>query len=157
MRTWPLGSRVYIIGNANNHNYTVGKAYVVAEIDDDGTFRAKDPETGVVGNWLRWVDVDSVAPVGWQWVRTVLPPDVVTFLEAFDGIEEIRLKETMKARLMQRLPNLFDAILEESTQMTEEASVLPPTPTTTTRARNEAAAKRFFAGAEADADDDLAS
>lgn len=156
MRSWPLGSRVFIIGNANNHNYVVGKAYLVAEIDDDGTFRAKDPETGVVGNWLRWHDVDSVAPVGWQWVRTVLPPEVVTFLEAFDGIEEIRLKETMKARLMQRLPNLFDAILEESTQMADEAAVVPQA-ATTGRGKADAAAKRFFGGTDPDPDEDLAS
>ena len=35
MRTWPLGSRIFVIGNVNNHNYIVGRAYIVAEIDDE--------------------------------------------------------------------------------------------------------------------------
>ncbi len=157
MRTWPLGSQIYVIGNVNNHNYTVGKAYIVAEIDDDGTLRARDPESGVVGNWLRWQDVDSTAPIGWQWVRTVLPPEVVLFLEAFEGIDQITLREPMKARLMQRLPSLFDAILDESKKMRAEESPTPPTPTVD-KSKGDAALRRFFGGApETDKDDDLAS
>jgi hypothetical protein len=143
MRTWPLGSQIYVIGNVNNHNYTVGKAYIVAEIDDDGTLRARD--------------VDSTAPVGWQWVRTVLPPEVVLFLEAFEGIEQITLREPMKARLMQRLPSLFDAILDESKKMRAEESPTPPTPTVD-KSKGDAALRRFFGNApEVDKDDDLAS
>ena len=157
MRTWPLGSQIFVVGNVNNHNYTIGKAYIVAEIDDDGTLRARDPESGVTGNWLRWQDVDSVAPVGWQWVRTVLPPEVVLFLEAFEGIEQITLREPMKARLMQRLPSLFDAILEESQKMRVEDTAAPPTPPVE-KPRGDAALRRFFGNVpEADKDDDLAS
>lgn len=157
MRTWPLGTQVFVIGNVNNHNYTVGRAYIVAEIDDDGTLRARDPETGIVGNWLRWQDVDSVAPVGWQWARTVLPPEVVVFLEAFEGIEQITLREPMKARLMQRLPNLFDAILDESRKMRAEETPQPPV-ATAEKTRGDAALRRFFGGVpETDNDDDLAS
>ncbi len=157
MRTWPLGSRIFITGNANNHNYTVGKAYIVAEIDDDGTLRARDPESGTVGNWLRWQDVDSVAPVGWQWVRTVLPPEVVLFLEAFEGIDQITLREPVKARLMQRLPSLFDAILDESRKMRAEDAAAPPQ-ATTEKTKGDEALRRFFTGVpETDKDDDLAS
>ncbi len=157
MRTWPIGSRIFVTGNVNNHNYTVGKAYIVAEIDDDGTLRARDPESGVVGNWLRWQDVDSVAPVGWQWVRTVLPPDVVLFLEAFEGIEQITLREPMKARLMQRLPSLFDAILDESQKMRAEEAP-PQAQPVPEKTKGDAVLRRFFAGAaETDNDDDLAS
>lgn len=158
MRTWPLGSRIFVIGNVNNHNYIVGRAYIVAEIDDDGTLRARDPETGNVGNWLRWQDVDSVAPVGWQWARTVLPADVVLFLEAFEGIEQITLREPMKARLMQRLPSLFDAILEESKKMRDEETPASPPATVEKPGRGDAAMRRFFSGVtETDKDDDLAS
>ena len=157
MRTWPLGSRVFIVGNVNNHNYVLGKAYEVAEIDDDGTFRARDLESGLVGNWLRWQDVDSVAPIGWQWVRTVLPPEVVTFLEAFDGVEQLTLREPIKARLMQRLPNLFAAIVEESSRMRAEDRAEPPVPSVE-KPRAEALLRRFFGGAvEPEKDDDLAS
>ena len=157
MRTWPVGSQIFVIGNVNNHNYVVGKAYIVAEIDDDGTLRARDPESGVTGNWLRWQDVDSVAPVGWQWVRTVLPPDVVLFLEAFEGIEQITLREPMKARLMQRLPSLFEAILEESRKVRAEEAGPPPT-ATVEKPGSDAVLRRFFGGVpENDKDDDLAS
>jgi hypothetical protein len=155
MRTWPLGSQIFVIGNVNNHNYVVGRAYIVAEIDDDGTLRARDPETGVVGNWLRWQDVDSVAPVGWQWARTVLPPEVVLFLEAFEGIEQITLRESMKARLMARLPSLFEAILDEAQKMRAEET---PAPTATIdKTQGDAALRRFFSATDKDNDDDLAS
>lgn len=155
MRTWPIGTRVYIVGNVNNHNYTMGKAYLVEEVDDDGTFRAKDPETGVIGNWLRWQDVDSVAPVGWQWVKTVLNPETVKFLEAFDGIEQITLRDSVKTRLMQRLPNLFEAIIEESGKMQAEA--LPQQNTSPPKRNSDAFMRRFFSGVELDAEDELAS
>mgnify|MGYP003334773772 CR=1 FL=1 len=89
MRTWPLGSTVWVTGNCNEHGYVIGRAYVVVEIDDDGTFRARDPDTGVVGNWLRWQDVDIRPPLGWQACKQVLPPEIVRFLEAFDGIDAV--------------------------------------------------------------------
>ncbi len=51
-----LKTRVIITGNSNDHNYDLGKVYVVTLVDDDGTFKAKDPETDEEGNWLRFGD-----------------------------------------------------------------------------------------------------
>ncbi|MFO0659606.1 MAG: hypothetical protein U0165_07225 [Polyangiaceae bacterium] len=35
------------LATPNDHNYTVGRAYVVSEVDDDGTFKARDPDSGM--------------------------------------------------------------------------------------------------------------
>lgn len=114
MKSYPVGTRVYIIGNSNDHNYIVGRAYIVHEIDTDGTFKARDLDSGVVGNWLRWRDIDVVPPIGWDFCRSVLPPEVITFLSAFDGIESIRLRDDIKTRILRRMPNLYDAIMQEA-------------------------------------------
>lgn len=114
MKTYPVGTRVYVVSNTNDHNYTVGRAYVITEVDDDGTFKARDPDSGVVGNWLRWKDIDIVPPLGWDFCKGVLPPEVVTFLSAFQGIESIRIRDDIKTRILRKIPNLYDAIMEEA-------------------------------------------
>ncbi len=160
MRAWPVGTTVYVVGNCNNHNYTVGKPYIIAEVDDDGTFRARDLDSGNVGNWLRWQDVDDTPPIGWQFCKGVLPPEIVTFLEAFDGIDQITLRDNMKGRLLRRLPNLHEAIVEEANlaaaervEQIEFAEKMPqhrPEPT-------EDAVLRFFASLATMGDEDKAS
>ena len=132
MRTWPVGTKIYIVSNTNDHNYTVGKAYVIAEVDTDGTLKARDPETKVVGNWLRWVDVDTVAPIGWNYCKRVLSSETVAFLSAFLGIENIVLRNDVKNRLLQNLPNLYDSILAtvQESEARAKVTVLRAVPTT---------------------------
>lgn len=147
MRTWPIGAKVWVTGNCNDHAYVVGKPYVVVEIDDDGTFRGRDPETGVTGNWLRWQDVDIRPPIGWAYCQQVLPPEVIHFLSAFDGIESIVLRDDVKHRLLSRMPGLFQAIVAAQTEVTEErpeAGELPSRPAP----RTDDPILRFFQGVE---------
>lgn len=130
MRTWPVGTKIYVISNRNNHNYTIGRGYVVAEVDDDGTFKGRDPDTGILGNWLRWEDVDVTPPIGWEWARAQLPADIVMFLQCFDGIENILLRDDMKSRILRRVPNLYEVILEEGRRRAEEAPATGARPLT---------------------------
>ena len=107
-----VGERVRVVGNSNTHSYQLGRTYEVAHIDpSDSTVRARDPQTGVVGNWLRVVDLDRAAGVGWDWLKTVLPPDDVALLERFDGLEQLRLKRSVQQALVSALPDLPGAIV----------------------------------------------
>lgn len=155
MRTWPLGSTVWVTGNCNEHGYVIGRAYVVVEIDDDGTFRARDPDTGMVGNWLRWQDVDIRPPLGWQACKQVLPPEIVRFLEAFDGIESIRLKESVKQRMLAKVPQLFDAITAAQAELDSERPVPGELPAR--RPAPDDMLSRFLEDTLATDDDEMAS
>ncbi|MFO0659605.1 MAG: hypothetical protein U0165_07220 [Polyangiaceae bacterium] len=37
-------------------------------------------------------------------------------MSAFQGIESIRLRDDIKTRILRKMPNLYDAIMEESTK-----------------------------------------
>ncbi len=155
MRSWPLGSKVWVIGNCNGHGYTVGRVYVVAEVDEDGTFRARDPDNGLMGNWMRWQDVDIRPPVGWAFCKTVLPAEVVQFLEAFDGIESIILRENVKQRLLHKLPDLYRSVQEVQVELAQEAPQQGELPLR--RARRDDPVLRFFQGQDETEDGELAS
>lgn len=155
MRTWPIGSTIWVVGNCNGHGYVLGRAYVVTEVDDDGTCRARDPETGAVGNWLRWQDVDIRPPIGWDYCKTVLPPEIVRFLEAFDGIESIALRDSVKQRLLRKLPDLYGSVLEVQTELAHERP--QPGELPQRRVRSEDPVVRFFQGMDDSEDGELAS
>ena len=53
----------------------------------------------------------------------MLPPEVVQFLEAFDGIESIRLKESVKQRLLAKVPQLFEAVSAVQVELASERPV----------------------------------
>ena len=51
-----VGDVVIPIRNVGSHNYTLGKEYIVCEICSEN-FRAKDPVSGDIGNYLRYDEV----------------------------------------------------------------------------------------------------
>ncbi len=57
------GTRVKIECNKHSHNYEIGKVYEITLVDTDGTFKAKNTDTGSTGNWLHWDEV-SLSTVG---------------------------------------------------------------------------------------------
>lgn len=54
-----VGDVVIPIRNVGSHNYTLGKEYIVHEICTEN-FRAKNPVTGELGNYLRYDEVKLV-------------------------------------------------------------------------------------------------
>jgi len=110
MKPTTVGSRVRVVGHSNEHNYEVGQVYTVALVDTDGTFKATD-SAGKLGNWLRWTDCEPAGEIGWPFCRDVLPPEVIEFLEAFDGVEALSLKDAVKDEILKGLPNLQEEIL----------------------------------------------
>jgi hypothetical protein len=152
-----LGSTVWVIGNCNDHGYVLGKPYVVVEIDDDGTFRARDPHSGMVGNWLRWQDVDIRPPIGWDSCKKVLPPEIVRFLEAFDGIESITLRESVKQRMLARVPQLYEAISAAQEELAVERPIPGELPANRPRADDTMLSRYFDAADQTDTDEELVS
>ncbi|MCS6970693.1 MAG: hypothetical protein RMM29_01070 [Planctomycetota bacterium] len=109
MHPVPVGSKIRVIANSNHHNYIVGQVYTVDEVDDDGTFKARDG-SGHVGNWLHWQDCQPVIDIGWEFCRRALPTEAVELLEAFVGIENIELRHEIVDRILRELPDLEQRI-----------------------------------------------
>jgi hypothetical protein len=121
MKKVPVGRKIRIVGNSNEHNYTVGGIYTVTHIDDsDGTLKAED-SNGVTGNWMRWKDAMPAGTVGWEFIKKVLPPDVIEFLGAFDGVDQLELSGDVKDAILLSLPDLHERILKEASKLQKAA------------------------------------
>jgi len=107
------GAKIRIVANSNEHNYTIGGVYTVVHVDEgDSTLKARDAK-GVVGNWIRWSDTAPCGTVGWDFIKKVLPPDVIEFLSAFDAIDQLELSGDVKDAILLTLPDLHERILAE--------------------------------------------
>ena len=105
----PVGTRIRIIANHNHHHYRNGGIYRVHQDDGDGTFKAID-EAGVTGDYLRWEDCQR-AGLGWEWIRGQLDARSLDLLGAFEGLENLTLRQNVETRLILGIPNLADRIL----------------------------------------------
>jgi hypothetical protein len=110
MKPAPVGTRVRVISNNNNHNYVVGRVYRIQHDDHDGTFKAADP-LGKVGNWLRWEECEPAGPSAWERIAADLPADLVAFLSCFDGIADIQLREDIVDAMLEGLPDLHERVV----------------------------------------------
>lgn len=120
MKKPKIGRKIRVIGNSNDHNYTVGGIYTVTQVDDsDETLKANDSK-GNTGNWIRWRDVSETGGVGWEFIKKVLPPDVIEFLGAFDNIETLELSGDAKDTILLSLPDLHERILKATVKIKRE-------------------------------------
>ena len=119
MTKYPIGCRIRIISNHNNHDYQIGGIYRVHQIVDFGCFSAID-EKGNIGRLAQWRDCERVG-IGWEWLRTQLDERSLALLSAFAGKEHLTLKPEVESQLLLSLPHLDDSILR----------VLPKLDTTT--------------------------
>ncbi len=116
MRKVPVGRKIRIVSNSNEHNYIIGGVYTVTHIDEsDGTLKAEDSNK-IIGNWIRWKDTIPLGTVGWEFIKKVLPADVIEFLGSFDSIEQLELSGDLKDAILLSLPDLHERILKESTK-----------------------------------------
>jgi len=105
----PIGTRIRIVDNRHQHNYSIGEIYTVIQIDDDGTFKAADAD-GDVGNWLRWEECQLAAPTLWDQLAPDLPDDLVRFLSCFDGIQSLTLKREVVDAILRKVPDLHERV-----------------------------------------------
>jgi hypothetical protein len=111
MNTEPkIGQAVRVIGNSNNHDYTMGSVVLVERVDtDDSTLIAVSPQDRVAHGYLRWADVEAIG-LGWEYCRSVLPPEVAQLLAACRGVEGLALRREVKEAIVMSLPDLRDRL-----------------------------------------------
>lgn len=120
---FPIGTRIRITGGFGRHSYNDRETYTVTTVDcNDRTLQATNA-AGEEGNWLRWSDCKRAADIGWDWLRTKLPPEALDLLSAFDGVEQLRLREDLRDRLVLQIPDLHEKIL---TAVVEQEAMSTP-------------------------------
>jgi hypothetical protein len=105
------GNKIIAIGGFGHHGYEPGRYYTVISVDSsDQTVKAKS-NTGSEGGWIKWCDCKKANDIGWDWLKTVLPAEALDLLAAFDGVENLLLREDLRNRLVMQIPALHDKIL----------------------------------------------
>lgn len=110
MKPAPVGTRIRVLRNDNNHAYRIGGVYTIVHDDRDGTFKASD-DSGKVGNWLRWEECELAAPTVWERIAADLPEELVRFLSCFDGIQSLTLKEQVIDTVLAGVPDLHERVV----------------------------------------------
>ncbi len=113
MNSFPVGSTVRIVANSSGHHFELFDTYIVKEIR--GTrLRVRDDLWRVADVEAR----DCCHPgVGWEWavrnceaLRT--GSEGLKLLRNFTGKRFLRLRPSIRDRILLRSPNLKEAILE---------------------------------------------
>lgn len=118
MNPAPIGTRIQVISNNHHHHYQTGGIYRVHQVDSDGTFRAID-DLGIERDFLRWEECRAVG-IGWEWIRDYLDSRSLDLLSAFDGLENLRLRDEVETKIITSIPNLADTILNLMPMVEEE-------------------------------------
>lgn len=116
----PIGTRIQIVSNSNRHNYRTGGIYRVHQVDSDGTFKAID-DMGVEGDFLLWDDCKPVG-MGWKWIREHLDARSLDLLGAFEGLDNLSLRQDVETKIITSIPNLADQILEILPEVEEQSA-----------------------------------
>lgn len=105
------GDKIRATGGFGHHGYEPGRLYTVTSVDsNDNTLKAQ-AANGQEGGWIKWRDCQKANDIGWEWLKTVLPAEALDLLAAFDGVENLSLREDLRNRLVMQIPGLHDKIL----------------------------------------------
>jgi len=104
-----------------SNGYERGKTYVIVRVDpNDNTLVAADAQ-GREGSWIQWRHCEPCAhDINWPWLKAHLSSEALELLSGFDGLENLRLKDDIRDRILLQLPNLEDRILSAQVQLEEE-------------------------------------
>jgi len=105
-----IGTRIQVLANSNSHHYRIGSIHRVLQVDSDGSFRAIDDQ-GIEGDYLKWRDCQAVG-LGWDWIRGHLDAHSLELLSAFDGLQNLRLRESVESKVITSSPTLAETILK---------------------------------------------
>lgn len=119
MNPAPVGTSIRIVSNHNHHHYRIGGVYRVHKVDGDGTLKAVD-SLGVEGDYLLWGDCQP-AGLGWNWLRQHLDARSLDLLSAFDGLDNLALRDEVEARVVAGIPDLAGRILELLPSLEQQA------------------------------------
>lgn len=103
-----VGAKIRVIMPDIMDDYDESVVYVVAAVDPrDNAIRARDPKTGVVGDWIRWRQCElAVNVIDYHAIKHMLSTQTERLLAAFDGLEALKLRPEILYRIMARQPNL---------------------------------------------------
>ena len=105
------GDKIRATGGFGHHGYEPGRIYTVTCVDsNDSTLKAQ-AANGQEGGWIKWRDCRKANDIGWEWLKTILPAEALDLLAAFDGVENLSLREDLRNRLVIQIPGLHDKIL----------------------------------------------
>ena len=108
-----VGQCVVVTRNSGRHGLKVGTRLVISKVDDsDNTVRGyADGSTSGADNWIPWSDIQPVG-FGWDYVRRLLPPEIVTLLSACEGVRSLALNDEIRLAVLATLPDLRERITE---------------------------------------------
>jgi len=114
MKSVMQGMRVRVIESSPFDEYHIDQELVVEQVDtSDSTLRGRDPQTGKIGGWLHWHQVEQVGGrVGWDFLKTVLSPRTIELLSAFDGLQRLKLKNEVADEILLGVPDFEERIRE---------------------------------------------
>lgn len=106
-----VGNRFSV--SSNVEDYQPGKIYVVSRVDPtDNTLKGTEDGSGRELLWVAWDRVRLItSEIGWDWLKTQLPDDVLEILSAFDGLDQLTLKTHIRDQIVRSTPNLLQRIL----------------------------------------------
>ena len=123
------GDRVRVRAESSDHDYEPGKVYeVLHPLPNGNTCILADPHTGATGSPILYEELEhlgSAHTLGWDWLKTILPPHDVQLLSAFDGLERLTLRDEIKDRIVEQLPNLQQQLLEQTASETGAEDTQP--------------------------------
>jgi hypothetical protein len=106
-----VGQVVRVTAKHSNHDYELGRRYVVCKTDtDDKTAQLAGAIDNASSGWIQWAEVDTVT-LGWEFCESVLPREVARILAACKGSPALALRRDVKDALLQQLPDLRERIL----------------------------------------------
>jgi hypothetical protein len=113
----------------SSNGYECGKTYFIVRVDpNDNTLVAADSQ-GKEGSWIAWALCElSAHDINWSWLKAHLASEALELLSAFEGLENLRLKDDIRDRILLQLPNLKDRILSAQVQLEEELQTSASTP-----------------------------
>jgi hypothetical protein len=107
-----VGECLVVARDDGEHSLSPGVRLIVLKVDDsDSTILARVVGGSEVDDWIPWSDLEPLH-FGWDFIRTHLPPDVVTILTAFEDIETVTLNKDVKRAIIATLPDITLRIRE---------------------------------------------
>lgn len=124
MTTEPIaGQCVVVTRNSGRHSLKVGTRLVISRVDDsDNTVRGYADRSTTVTEWIPWNDIQPVG-FGWDYVRSHLPPEIVTLLSACEGVRSLALNDDIRLAVLASLPDLRERITEAARESEATDSV----------------------------------
>ena len=106
--------------------YEPGKTYTIVRVDSGDNTLVADDSNGIEGPWIKWTQCHPAGDINWSWLKTQLSADALELLSAFEGLENLRLKDEIRDQILLQLPGLKDRILRSQIQLEEQMDATDP-------------------------------